>query len=610
MAVILSLGTAGLVSAADAVKTPLVSRPLPDHCMVLARSSYNESRSARPILYYRTEDIELILPNASWVLTQKTPRQKLTIRGVSCEIAYRDGGLAVSAAGESQKLVDSGLGCQSVAIPLGDGMAYVLAFPRGYFYEGEGHLFCRSGSMQTATVDGVEVRLYDDDLDGRYVKGKDGLSIGDDGGMCIFGTLSDLLPTTKAVYEVRAVAEDGSAMTLNPYVGPTGRLKIEPIEGLACRLAFASQDGKCSFGMLADEQGLTLPADKYHFLYGYVYRSSTKNVVALVLPSKGLTVNVEQGRDTTLTLGDLAEREFPWGEGPVTLRFKRLLEVDLTGVEEAFVVGDFVKGQKLFDEISGKYPAGPNYEVSKVWMEDLRRRLAFETSPEGTALREAETKLLAAVNDDKRDTAKALLPTVQEALKKIPAQFTQGWPYRVHKTRVAAMSRYAAGTATPGLKMPEVNFRLQDRDRATAGYSVSAVPGGEYKVAQTVDWETQKDWPYAKAAQYHRHGWLYDGFLVVPQQGEYELTLESGTGGARLYIDDRLVIDHWGAHVPEERAVRLTLTEGRHPLKIKMYTLGGTHRLRFWWTPPGGRGAIVPAWALEYSEEQVEQPKP
>jgi hypothetical protein len=544
------------------------------------------------------------------VLTQKNPRQKLTIRGVPCEVEYRDEGFAVSVAGKSQKLVDSGLGYQSLAIPLGDGTAYVLAFPRGYSYEGEGHLFCRSGSMQTATVDDVEVRLYDDDMDGRYVKGKDGLSVGDKGAMCIFGTLGDLLPTPKAVYEVRAVAEDGSSLTLSKYAGPTGRLKIQPIKDMECRLAFTSEDGKCSFGTLAGEEGLTLPAGKYRFLYGYVYRPSAKSVVALVLPSTGVSVEVGNAQDLAMTLGDLAKREFPWDEGQVTVTFEHLLEVDLTGVTEAYAAGDLGKAQTLFDGVSGKYRSGPNYEVSKAWMEELRQTLAFETSTEGTTLREAETKLLAAVKDGKLEEARALLPGIQGALGKIPAQFTRDWPYRVHRSRVAAMTRYAAGTSKPGLKMPKVNFRGQDRDRASSSYSVSPVPGGEYEVAQTVDWETQKDWPYSESAKYNRRGWIYDGFLVVPQAGEYELALESGTGGARLYIDDRVVIDHWGAHVPEERTSLLRLTEGRHSLKIEMYTLGGTHRLRLWWTPPGGRKAIVPAWALEHGDAQAEQKKP
>jgi len=610
IAVILCLGMAGHVPADEAGKTTLTSTPLANSCVVLAPSSYNEHSIERPILYYVTEGVEVILPKNPWVFTQKNPRRKLTIRDVPCEVEYRDGGFAVTAAGKWQKLVDSALGYEPAAIPLGGDATYLLAFPRGYSYEGEGHLFCRSGSVQAAVVDGTPIRLYDDDLDGRYVKGKDGLSVGDQGAMCIFGTLGELLPTTDSVYEVRAVAEDGSSLTLSRYAGPTGRLKIEPIKDMECRLAFTSEDGKCSFGTLAGEQGLTLPAGKYRFLYGYVYRPSAKNVVALVLPSKGISLDVGKVQDVTMTLGDLAKREFPWGEGQVTIHFEHLLEVDLTGVEEACAAGDFAKAQTLFDGISGKYQAGPNYEVSKTWMQDLRQTLAFEMSAEGTALREAEAKVMAAVREGRRNEAKEMLPPAQKALGKIPAQFTRGWPYMVHKARVAAMARYAAGISKPGLKMPKATWRGQDRDRASAGFTVSPDPGGEFEVAQTVDWETKKEWSYNEYAKYARRGWIYDGFLVVPQTGEYELALESGTGGARLHLDNKIVVDHWGPHAPDERASRLELTEGVHPLKIELFTLGGTHCLHFRWTPPGGRKVIVPAWALEFSEDRAEQKKP
>jgi len=48
-----------------------------------------------------------------------------------------------------------------------------------------------------------------------------------------------------------------------------------------------------------------------------------------------------------------------------------------------------------------------------------------------------------------------------------------------------------------------------------------------------------------------------------------------------------------------ERSVKLTLTAGPHPLEIEMWNSLGRGGLHLRWTPPGGRKAIVPPWALE-----------
>ena len=571
-----SAALAGNALADEPVKVALASSPLASAGVVLSASGFNEGAKENPIVYYMVYGSELILPRNVLVFSQKNPRETLKVGAASCPIDYRDGNFVVTAGDKNRELIPAGLGYQSLNVPVPGDPSYLVAFPRGGSHEGEGRLYYRSGSCRTGTVDGAEVRLYDDDTDGRYVKGKDGLSVGDGAGMGIFGTLRDVLPSPKAAYQVREVASDGSFVTLDRYAGATGRLKMSPIVNVECRLAFASEDGKCSFGILVANQGLTLPAGKYRFLYGFVYRPSAKHVVGLVLPGGDLPVVVGKDEEVTLTLGDLAKQELPWGEGIVSMSFRHLLEVDMTPVEAACSAGDYAKGQKLFDEISGKYKTGLNHDVTRAWMEQLRQVLAMENSPEGVALRGAEEKVMGAIKDGKLKEAGALVGTAQEALKRIPAEFATGWPYLVHKARLASMARFAAGTAEPGLRVTNTDHRLRPRE-------------GE-ETAETVDW-------VSKAGNYF--GKIYDGFLVVPKEGEYELALESASG-ARLTIDNNRVIDHWGDHIPEERTTKLRLTEGPHALKIEMYATVGTFCLHLRWTPPGERKALVPAWALEY----------
>jgi len=105
---------------------------------------------------------------------------------------------------------------------------------------------------------------------------------------------------------------------------------------------------------------------------------------------------------------------------------------------------------------------------------------------------------------------------------------------------------------------------------------------------------------FNELSKYSGRGWIYEGFLIVPQDGEYEIAMESGTGGALLQLDGKPAIDHWGKHLPEERSIRLKLSAGRHPFHLEFFTVGGHgHGLYLRWTPPGGHKTVVPTWALE-----------
>ena len=582
---VLCLGLVGNLAAQETIKVPLAPMALTNTGVVLSASSFNAQDKDAPIVYYIAFGSEVILPKNALVFSGKSPKQTLQIGDTACEVEYLNGNFAMKVGGKEEVLNDGAdLGYQSVRVPQGGAAPYTLAIPRAFAYKNEGRMFCRSGAVQAGTVDGVELRLYDDDMDGRYKKGQDGVSIGDRGGMGIFGTLSELLPTPKAVYAIKDVASDGTSVTLGKYTGPTGRMKLEPgVSDVECRLAFASEDGKCSFGTMASGQGstLTLPAGKYRFLYGYVYRPAIRHVVCVVLPSGNVPVTVEKDEEVKLTLGDLAKREWPWGDGMVTMTFEQVIGLDLLGVEEACSAGDFAKGQKLLDEVAGKYRSGPNYDVSRLWMEELRQRLALETSSEGAALHEAEGKLMAAVKEGKLDAAKALLPEVRNALARIPAKSVGSWPCKVHRLLVGTMAGFAEGTSKPGLKVTTTDHGMRPNPKIAP------------EVVQTVDW------PPPKPASPQFFGKIYEGFLLVPEDGDYELALESSTG-ARMAIDGKMVIDHWIHHTASEKTAKVKLTAGAHPLKIEMYTNLGTFCLHFRWTPPGGRKAVVPEWAFMY----------
>lgn len=577
---------AGHAPAQEPIQVKLTSTPLGEPGVVLSAWSFHETSKDRPIIYYKAYDSEVLLPKHRVVFSPRKAQHVLKIADVTCALICPQGKPTLIVPGGVVKLKPAALGYESVAVPLAGKDPYLIAFPRAFSFKDKTTVFYRCGLVRTGTVAEEPIRLYDDDLDGVYRSGKDGLCVGDSGKVGIFAPVSDLLPTTTAVYRVERIEPDGTAMTLRPYTGQTGKLKFELAGGnVECRVALVSKDGKCSFGMLAGEQALTVPAGTYRLLYGYLYHPSSRRAVALMLPGRGLPITVAGNAEVTLTLGEKVVEEALDQEHAVLMTFEALLEIDLTGIEQACDSGDFDKAQALFKEIADRYKGGPNYEATRGWMESLRQRLELETSPEGKAFRDAEATVLTLVKHGNLPAAKVLAGEAQKAFARIPAKYANSAAYRARKARAEALARYGEG-AMPGLQATYFGHRFRNKTGA--------------EVVEKVDWDRS---PQGGKAQFFCC--RYEGFLVIPVDGEYELFLASDEG-ARLFLDGEKVIDHWGAHILAEKSVKLNLTAGPHPLKIEMYQGLGGAALHFRWTPPGGRKSMVPFWALECRKDQAQ----
>jgi len=82
----------------------------------------------------------------------------------------------------------------------------------------------------------------------------------------------------------------------------------------------------------------------------------------------------------------------------------------------------------------------------------------------------------------------------------------------------------------------------------------------------------------------------WDGFLLVPQDAEYEFYLQSDDG-SRLYIDEEQVIDRWNQHDWVHGAHgRKMLKAGRHPIRIEHNNEDGGAGIRLCWC-----GGPIPA---------------
>ena len=87
--------------------------------------------------------------------------------------------------------------------------------------------------------------------------------------------------------------------------------------------------------------------------------------------------------------------------------------------------------------------------------------------------------------------------------------------------------------------------------------------------------------------------------INVPTAGEYTFRLRSDDG-SELLIDNNLVIDHDGLHGASDKDGAVTLTAGRHALRVNYVEAGGDQELRLSWRKPGDSAfSIVPTSVLD-----------
>ncbi len=78
----------------------------------------------------------------------------------------------------------------------------------------------------------------------------------------------------------------------------------------------------------------------------------------------------------------------------------------------------------------------------------------------------------------------------------------------------------------------------------------------------------------------------WEGFIEAASDGIHALHVRSDDG-ARLWIDDRLVLDAWRDQGANERSVQIQLQAGRkYPIKLEYYERGGEAMVQLQWSNP------------------------
>lgn len=94
-------------------------------------------------------------------------------------------------------------------------------------------------------------------------------------------------------------------------------------------------------------------------------------------------------------------------------------------------------------------------------------------------------------------------------------------------------------------------------------------------------------------------GFMFDGFVSVPEDGEYTFFTKSDDG-SRLYINGDLVVRNDGTHGAVEESGRVRLTKGHHPIRVTYYELNGGEELEVSWAGPTFQKQIIPGGVLSH----------
>lgn len=168
---------------------------------------------------------------------------------------------------------------------------------------------------------------------------------------------------------------------------------------------------------------------------------------------------------------------------------------------------------------------------------------------------------------------------------------------------------YAAGVKLDGESIP-IPSKYLSTDTGEEGLFGEYFDNMELNGKPTysrVDKELYFDW--GGASPFDKRSWKTDNFSVrwtgkikPAVSGEFILDLTSDDG-VRLFLDDKLVIDHWTDHAPESREYQVNLTAGKeYKIIIEYYENGGGAVCKLGWTLPGEDLMIAAVKAAKQSE--------
>ncbi|WP_026212694.1 PA14 domain-containing protein [Longispora albida] len=177
------------------------------------------------------------------------------------------------------------------------------------------------------------------------------------------------------------------------------------------------------------------------------------------------------------------------------------------------------------------------------------------------------------------------------------------WQATTGAPQSAGSLTVAGGTGTLTLPGRSVTtLVLTPANGLTATYANKAQPGDPVPPAtvRRVDPAVAFDWGRsAPAAGINADNFLatWTGQVQADTAGTYTFTTTSDDG-VRLWIDGKLLVDAWTDHSKRDDSGQITLTAGRHDIRMEYYEHGYSAIAQLSWAGPGITRQIIPATRL------------
>lgn len=98
---------------------------------------------------------------------------------------------------------------------------------------------------------------------------------------------------------------------------------------------------------------------------------------------------------------------------------------------------------------------------------------------------------------------------------------------------------------------------------------------------------------FSPRKQVEHFGFMYEGYIRVPQDGVYKF-FSASDDGSRLYIDDTSVVDNDGLHGMTEREGVIALSAGFHSLRVTFFEKTGGDDLKVYIQGQGNSKQLIP----------------
>ena len=153
----------------------------------------------------------------------------------------------------------------------------------------------------------------------------------------------------------------------------------------------------------------------------------------------------------------------------------------------------------------------------------------------------------------------------------------------------------------PAPTVPTKFLRTPD---GQTGLAVQYYAGTRFETAKgkEVDKVVDHDWPGPPLADppggldgMANFSAIWEGTLLAPEDGEYEIGVE-GDDGFRLYLDGTRVVQDWRDNAKRYRSAKVTFSKGQEvSVKLEFYQGGGERALRLAWRTPSDILALTDA---------------